>query len=172
MSDNYGTVGGYKAYWLARDPLGLGTELDDTDNDIMIGELLRASEWVDRKYRLSFPGLKVGLRSQVREWPRTGAWDCYGNTIAADVIPDEITKSVYEAAAREHAAVGSLLTDYRASEAIRSASVDGAVSVTFAGAFGAEDMQISIPAVDRIIAPILTGSGGDYSPLSGSISRV
>jgi hypothetical protein len=163
----YGTTGDADAYHLER----ANTDWAGADAATKTAALLIASEWIDTKYRQLFPGLKVGLRSQTREWPRTGAYDCEGNTITNSEIPIEVQNATYEVALRQVSAPGSLNTDYVAGENVKSVSVSGAVAISYgAGAMSALDVQLDIPQVDRILAPILTGS--PTSNLSGSSTRV
>jgi len=164
MTDYYGTAALYTAYWLAR-----GVVVSDDQSEIEAA-LLVASEYIDNKYRLQFPGEKTGLRAQVREWPRTGAYDWWRYSIATDEIPLEVKNATYEAASRQLASPGSLLVDVTMAEGLKSASVDGAVSVSFFGAVSPADMQVSIPVIDRILAPLLVVRGG--SALSGDVLRV
>jgi len=169
MADYYGTAQGFKAYHIARGR----PEVDDFDDaEEITPSLLRCSEFLDGKYALSFPGIKIGGRAQVREWPRSGGVDRNGYPIPMTGIPTEVEYATYELMYRDIKAPGSLLTDYTPN-AYESASVDGAVSVTFAKFGSAHDVQVQLPIVDRILAPILTGSGsGNLSSLSGGNSRV
>jgi hypothetical protein len=165
MADFYGTANGYTAYLTAR---GLTVDGDLTDADIET-LLLVASEWLDGKYLTAFPGLKTGLRAQVREWPRNGVVDIYGYILASDVPPREIENATYEAAYREQQSFGSLTVDYTPGK-YKAVSIDGALSVQYAER-SAYDVQLQIPAVDGILAPILNGYGNSSS-LSGCINRV
>jgi hypothetical protein len=172
MADYYSDAVTARAYYTARNYTTPATALDD---DAMNAALLVASDFIDSTYRDMFPGLKVGLRAQLREWPRTSAFDTLGYVILPDVIPVELLNAVYEAALREVATPGSLTTDVKLSEVIHSVSVDGAVSVDFASSretFDADDLQLVMPIIDRIIAPILTGDNGNVSRLSGASIRV
>lgn len=162
----YGTAAGYEAYHLERD----NDIPADSAEDEINAALLVASEWIDAIYGLQFPGLKVGMRSQVREWPRTGAYDRYGYVVASDAVPREIEQATYEAAWRQLVSPGSLTLDYTPGK-YKRASVDGAVSVEFANFSSAADFQKQFPIIDRIISPLLVGAGG-YSPLTGDAVRV
>lgn len=166
MVDFYGTAAGFRSYHIAR---GNDVPAEAADDDEAILEwLLVASEWVDARFASSFGGLKVGLREQVREWPRTGAWDIYGYSIASDTIPNEVVRATYEAALRQGVS-SSLTIDYTPGK-YKRVSVDGAVSVDFASFNSAFDMQLQIPIVGQILAPILTGRG-NVSSLSGDAVR-
>lgn len=152
MADYYGTVSGYKDYCFARNNLH-SNEADDK----ILAALLVASEWIDAVYRNSFPGLKVGMRDQLREWPRTGAQDIYGYAISNTTIPIEIVNATYEATHREIDNSGSLSTDYTPSK-YKSASVNGAVSVEYMQFDSPMDAQMRITIVDQILRPVLTGN--------------
>ena len=152
MVDIYGTRAEADTYHTARG--NTAWELASTgDRDIA---LILASEWIDGKYRASFPGWTTGLRAQEREWPRTGAYDYERHDIATDEIPIEAKNATYEAALRHISTPGSLLIDYTLGKRISEVSVSGAVSVKYEGLSSALDLQLSIPAVDRILTPILT----------------
>lgn len=160
MTTNYGTAAGLIAYHAAR---GHVVAVNDPVNT---AALLVASEWLDARYRSQFPGFKTGRRTQDREWPRSSAYDIEWQPIATDEIPTEVINATYEAAQRELDAPGSLTVDFVAGETLRSLSVSGAVSLTFAGANSAFDTQLTIPVVDMILAPILTGGGEGGSALT------
>lgn len=157
MVDCYGTVEGADAYHLARGNI-VWAGLDDGEK---LAALLRTSEWLDGSYMLMFPGWKTGARAQVREWPRTAAYDMYGYEIPAGTIPREVENATYEAALREGVQPGALSVDFTASGGIKKASVDGAVSVEFHGSGSVADAQLIMPAVNAILAPILVGAGGN-----------
>jgi hypothetical protein len=166
MVDIYGTVAGYKAYVLARTGVVVAT-----DDALISPALLVASEYIDANYRAMFPGWKVLYRAQVREWPRQGAYDDKYQAIGIAEIPVEVEYATYEAALREIASPGSLRTDVTMGTAISSVSIEGALSVTYAGVSGVDDLQVTIPAIDAVIAPVLTGDAASYSKLSGKSVR-
>lgn len=169
MTDIYGTVPGADAYHEARgNVLWLSYNEDDK-----AAALLRASEYIDNTYGLMFAGRKVGGRAQDRQWPRVGAFDTDGNTIAVNEVPTEAQNATYEAALREAAAPGSLAPDFVAADGIKQAAVDGAVSVTFHGSGTLEDAQPVVQIIDSIIAPLLAGDGAGFATgLAGSRVRV
>lgn len=169
MSDIYGTIAGADTYHEARgNVVWAGYDEDDK-----AAALLRGSEYIDATYGRMFAGLKVNGRAQVRQWPRSGAFDIDGNTIPVDEIPLEAQNASYEAALREAATPGSLSPDFVAADGIKQASVDGAVSVTFHGSGTIEDAQPVIQIIDAIIAPLLAGDGAGFATgLAGSRVRV
>lgn len=166
MEEFYGTAAGFRAYHVAR---GNDVPAEAVDDDTVNEWLLVGSEWLDGRYQSSFPGLKVGMREQLREWPRYDAQDVYGYYIPSDAVPREMINATYEAALREGVSTGSLSVDYTPNK-YKRAAVDGAVSVEFAGFNSAWDTQKQIPIIDQILYPILTGSG-NVSALSGSVVR-
>lgn len=164
MADFYGTNAGADAYFIARGNTTWGALTEPAK----ASRLLIASEYVDARYRGSFPGIKTGDRTQIRDWPRTGAFDRDYFTIGPTEIPREVENATYEVASRDPA---SLRTDATIGKSILQASVDGAVSVTYAGAASVMDLQLSMPSVDATIAPVLTGAG-NVSGLVGRFERV
>lgn len=137
--------------------------------------LLVASEWIDRIYGPSFIGQKTAGFLQVREWPRIGAAIVdpkYGYAFPNDVIPDQVTNAVYEAAFREATTPGSLQVDYTPGK-YKSVSVDGAVSVEYASFNFASDVQTTYPIIDQLLYWLIdTDSGAAMSSFSGAVVRV
>ena len=166
MPTNYGTVEGYKAYCVERN----NPHATDADAEILAA-LIIASEWLDGRYRTSFPGLKVGGREQEREWPRTGATDIYGYAISAGSVPSEVVNATYEATHRELDSAGSLSVDYTPNK-YKSATVQGAVGVVYNTFDNALEAQTKIMIVDTILGPLLTGKNfTEASPYAGSSVR-
>lgn len=160
----YGTASGFTTYFTAR-----GVDVSAfTDSAVINAKLLVASEWLDARYRVLFSGWKVGLRNQVREFPRIGGMDIYGYTIASDSNPTEIENATYEATLRELNSPGSLSLDFSKPKYLEAA-VDGAIRVKFNNFDQVTDIQIQIQKINEILAPILTG--GLNSPLSGASVR-
>lgn len=165
MVDYYGTAAGFRLYHAAR-----GNVIDvDTDDAEILADLLVASEWLDGKYRSLFDGLKVGQRAQVREFPRSGGTDINGYPIAYDSIPTEIENATYEGAYLQQTTPGALSINWTPNK-YKSVSIDGAVSATYSTFNSASEVQPQFIAIDRILAPILTGCG-DTSMLSGASVR-
>lgn len=129
------------------------------------GALVRGSDYVDQRYRQKlasgrwasgFAGSKSGGRSQLREWPRTGAQDYDGNSILPDEVPVEVLHATYEAALREGEAPGSLSPDFVPAEQVTQETV-GPITVKYADTSkvdGAPNRPV-VPAIDEIIAPVL-----------------
>lgn len=126
--------------------------------DITAAALLVASEWLDGRYESRFPGTRTGGRSQPRAFPRDDAYDIDDNPIIG--IPDEVKHAVIQAAVREMATPGSLTPDYTPGKQIASATVVGAVAVTYAQAEDADAMLPILSIVEGILYPILMPSGG------------
>lgn len=164
---SYGTLADSKTYHAARGNTAWAAA-DDADLTIA---LLRGSEYVDFMFRSQFPGYKTELRDQVREWPRLDAYDIEDNSISSTTVPVEVEYAAYEAALRELDSPGSLLPDVTLGKQIKTASVDGAVSVEYVGAIGSHGMRPTLSVVHSIIAPVLTGSGSGSS-LAGRSFRI
>lgn len=163
----YGTAAGFTSYHTAR-----GTDVSAyTDDAVIEAALLVATEWIDAKYRSSFPGLKTYDRSQVREWPRYDAVDIYDQIITAGTIPIEVEQATYQAALKQLLTPGSLSIDW-VPQKYKSASVDGAVSVTYMQYDTADDIQTRFKLIDEILAPLFSGYQSTGSRLSGFSSRV
>ena len=160
MSTPYGSVANAVIYLTAR---GMTLTGDSTSQ---AADLLIASEWIDGNYRSQFPGYQTGFRAQEREWPRTNAFDYEDQVIATTDIPTEVISATYEAMYRQNITPGCLNVDATLGKNIVEAAVSGAVSVKYAGATSIGDLQLMIPVIDKILAPILTGGAGEYSSLS------
>lgn len=169
--DFYGTVEGFLEY--CRDN---GYDVDDlppSPPEAVEVLLRRGSAYIDGSYRSRYPGRKTGGRAQVRDWPRTGARDASGESIAPDEIPIEVEQATYEAAIREHNAPGSLTPDYVATERVRSESV-GPLSVTYADSSSSMSAQDALPVIsqiDMILEPLLGPSSSGRASLFGEVTR-
>lgn len=161
----YGTVLGADQYHQSRGSLDWSGEVTPNKE----AALLRASEYVDAKYRTAFMGYRTDGRSQAREWPRKEAyvfesWDW--TLIPSDEIPDEIIRATYEAALREVTAPGSLTPDIVPGKTVKSASVDGAASVTY----WSDELRPIIEKIGMILAPLIASDGTRDNPLSGKVA--
>lgn len=163
--DFYGTTGGLQAYCDARG-LVLPGSIDPAD---IPKALLVASEWIDVSFISQFAGFKVGGRDQLREWPRIGVQDIYGYAVPSNAIPREVENATYEAAVRQLITPGVFFKDYTPGK-YKSATVFGAVAVEYAVG-DAYSFQTQMPQIAAILYPLLGGSGGNYSGLSGDVRR-
>lgn len=170
MADFYGTVDGYKEYHNAR---GRGTIIADQDDDEIAAGLLIGSEYIDGRYGPIWLNshFRTGGRNQERVWPLLAFVDASGYALPSDIVPVEVEKATYEAAFRQVENPGSLMVDYTPNK-YKSASVDGAVSVTFAEFYSSADVQLTIPDIDRILQQLISGNNGFSSSLSGDVNRV
>jgi hypothetical protein len=169
---NYGTVAGADSYFTARDnPHWNGS------NAHKLAALVRASAYIDGHYRTRpkcgpslsrFSGVKTGGRAQALEWPRSGAVDTDGNDIATNEIPREVEEATYEAALRELTTPGSLTPDYVASSLAKREKVD-VIEVEYAVEDRAPGQlpptSPTLPVVDGLLAPLLTGACNGPWPL-------
>lgn len=165
--EHYGTIAEADVYLAARGFIDW-VALDDTDKT---SALIVASEYIDATYGSQFGGQKIGLRAQVRLWPRHNAYDTFGDWLG-DTVPREVEWATYHLAMREALTPGSLSPDFSASAVIKRARVEGAVEVEYASSGSFSDSQTVFTVVDGIIAPVLTAMGGLFSSLSGSRVRV
>lgn len=92
--------------------------------------IIRATAYIDGKYRAKFPGYRTSGRTQSLEWPRTAAYDYEGIVIATTDIPIELKNAVCEAAVRELATPGTMAPDLDRGGDIRSVRA-GSVSIDF-----------------------------------------
>ncbi len=128
MAEIYGSLAEANTYMTDR---GYAWTGDDAAKN---AALLRAAEYIDSLGTVRpclWVGVKSGGRSQVRQWPRIGATDEFGDPLDSTEVPQEIINAAYEAAWRELASPGSLNPDYVASDTFKSAKV-GPLEVTYA----------------------------------------
>jgi hypothetical protein len=162
---NYGTVLGYRAYHLER-----GASVGSVTDSQILEALLVASEWIDSKYRSLFEGTKVGMRSQVREWPRVSAFDYYGYTIESATVPIEIENATYEVALIHLTGTFSLSVNWTPAQ-YRSVSIDGAISLEYADFSSSSEIQTQFKKVDEILSLLICKQNGISSGLSGAAIR-
>ena len=132
-ADSYASLAQALAYHAA---IGNATWAASTDA-LREPALRRATIWVDNSYRARWKGQRgVNGRSQALDWPRYGVLDSDGWYVDSATIPLEVTNATNEAALRELVAPGSLMPDYVAATAVKTASA-GPVSVTYMDTSGA-----------------------------------
>lgn len=154
MADYYGNLTDASAYMAARGYAWTG------DDEAKEAALLLGSEYVDSLGLVKpcfWVGTKTGGRSQVRQWPRTGAVDGFGEAIANDEIPQEVIEASYQAAWRELANPGALNPDYVASDTFKSAKV-GPLEVTYATSSAPDAIPTKpvVSVINDLIGPLLT----------------
>lgn len=114
----YGTDGGFTD-WLAANgyELSVGAPTPEVLRQ-------RGSAYIDGRYGYRFSGSPTGGLSQERAWPRTGATDIYGNSIASDLIPNQVVEASYYAAWYESNSPGSLAMITNPSAMVKRQKVD------------------------------------------------
>lgn len=142
---------------------------DHSDTDEAEGAIRRGTVWLDARYRKRFTGIKVERRSQLLEWPRSGAYDRNGDYVDYLSIPREVQQATAEAAIRELADPGVLSPDITAGSIPKRVKVD-VIEVEFANVEGtvAEQEPIST-TIDDIMGNLLYGVG--ISRLAGKSLR-
>ena len=156
-SNSYVTESEYETYL---DNHGLTDPTGDTE-----AALVRATSYIDAKYRGQFQGWKVFGRLQALEWPRHNAYDASGEYISYLTIPIELKYAVIEAAIREKTSPGSLMPDQkRAIESIKA----GSVSISWPESAA---NTTTFSKIDGIIAPLISGGSGSDVPITGRLVR-
>lgn len=163
MADFYGTAAGYKEYWAAR-----GNDQSAVLNADVDVALLIASEFLDGAFAGYWPGLKVGGREQVRDWPRSSVQDRNGNAVPSDSVPREVENAAYEAALRQLTTPGIFFKDYTPGKYTR-VSISGALAVDYAVG-DAWSFQTQLPVLAAVLGPLIAARGA-VSGLSGAIGR-
>lgn len=161
----YGDLTGLKAHWAA-----LGYDIGSL-SDTELDELrMAASEFVDgfgfRKTPsgatiILFSGKPTGGRDQVRQWPRTGASDTFGDAYETDETPPAIIRATYEAAYFAAQNANGLNKAFKADQIVQSRKV-GPLARSFfepKSENGMPPTRPKIPAVEAQMA--LVTSGGD-----------
>lgn len=183
-SESYMTVDEATTYHAAR---GNGAWTDG-GLDEQEAALRRATTWIDITHTLLFIGYRTKGRDQALEWPRTSAyvtWPANGpapiagsipygyyagqwNSIPTNEIPYELKKATAEAALREIVTPGVLFPDIQPNQIIKSVSVAGAVSVTYASS-SVDQQRTLITIVGALLRPLLdlSAEGGSNFGVGG-----
>lgn len=151
-ADSYASVVDAKAHW---DKTGFAYD-DYTDAQIEQA-LVRATAWIDGRYRRRFAGERTNGRAQALEWPRKNVKDTDGNEVADDAIPREVVQATAEAARREVSGV-TLSPDVTAAETVQSERV-GPLEVEYAGIPTADAQRPTILAVEEILSALFPAGG-------------
>lgn len=159
----YGSAAAFVTYASER-----GYDISSLSDDTAREQVLRrATSYIDG---LGFEYLNSGRRvvrwpgaptsaSQTNEWPRTGATDAYGNTLASDSVPTRVEHATYEAAFAIHSGV-NVNRSVAADQVVKRRKVD-VIEREFA--VGDSDMKVTdtrpvIPAVADLLAPLLNNA--------------
>ena len=123
------------------------SDLSDDDKDTAIR---RATDYLGETYRMRLAGYRFS-DDQTLDWPRAGVpRQDIGGSYPADAVPAEVVRACAELALR--AASGPLTPDQ--AQAIKSVAA-GSVKIDYADY---SKTTKSYPAIDRLMAPFLTGS--------------
>lgn len=168
MASFYGTAAAFKTYNTGR---GRTVPVSWSDASIEVA-LLVASEWLDSAYDQLWFGYAKDGYTQERKWPRTGAQT---NTdpiyVFADTdTPTAVIYATYEAAFRELTTQGSLTLDYEPLK-YKSARVEGAIDVEYIVPNDASETQLQMPAIGKLMAPLIDPSRSYSMGYSGSLVR-
>lgn len=167
MTETYGTVVDFKTYHNSR---GNATTIVDLTDVEIESALLVASEWLDNTYRNLWDGEKFGQREQIRDWPRSSAFDANKDPIDYKTVPVEVERATYEAALRQATSPNSLSVDWTPNK-YDKVSVDGAIFVEYRTFTEASDTQTRFAIIDNILSVLISG-GNSVSSLSGTVVRV
>lgn len=127
--------------------------------------LIRATQWLDGRYRSSFPGTRTNGREQALAWPRSGVVDEFGASIDSAAIPAEIMLATCEAAIHELVSPGILSPVVTPSQ---QKVLIGVGSLTWKP-LGSSGVQSSLPvitAVDGILSGLFSVNHGSSSFLA------
>jgi len=166
----YGSAAAFTTYSEARSR----TILAAWTTAVIEAALLISSEWLDDRYDSVWTGYATDGFTQTRRWPRASAsTNTYPQYIFADTeTPDNVDSAVYEAAFRELTTPGALRADFTSSKYMKVA-ISGALAVEYDNSNNSADVQLQIPIIDSLMAPLLDeNSQGSFSSLSGKVSRI
>jgi hypothetical protein len=153
-ADSYATLAEADAYHTAR---GNGTWTGP--NAAKEAALIRATQWLDGRYNVRWPGTRWKLREQALDWPRYDAVDRDGTLIDGDTVPPEVIKATCEAALRELITPNALSPDVTPANAKVLVEVKGIRWQNLRASAGVSDLTLTITAVDRLLAPLIGGAG-------------
>lgn len=114
--------------------------------------IVRATQWIDARYRGRWQGYRRHGRDQALDWPRLEVIDDNAReAIDGDELPVEIVDATCEAAARELAVPNSLSPDLRRGGAVKRYKA-GSVEVEYSASASPETVYRKI---DDILAPLM-----------------
>lgn len=134
--------------------VGHSAWIDDSQSDLSVQAKIRGAAYIDRKYSTQWPGTKVNGRSQSMAWPRTNAYDYYGEEIDSESVPREIITAAYEAEWREFQDPGSLSPDVIAAQQVIEERV-GSIAVRYSDTSSTSATIPTVTEIDEILASII-----------------
>lgn len=159
----YGNTTDAQTHWTAKGYAGTPT----------IAALSIASTFIDGLgWRMSgmvaisrFPGIPTDP-DQEDQWPRTGATDIYGRTLASGAVPGAVIRATYEAAFYEVSNPGALNEAIRSDERVIREKF-GSVEFQYAEPDKGQSVGLApatplIPAIMTILAPVMAGGSNPY----------
>lgn len=169
-ANSYESENTFLAYW---DLVNPDWDYSGFSDDEILGALIRATTYIDNRYRGRWPGVTLKGRLQALAWPRMGspqsfidqwgvqqflitatfATDADGNDIDSASVPREVVAACAECAMREVVAP-YVLTPDKVSQRTLSESISGAVSVTYERM---GDQRPVVVIVDEILAALISG---------------
>lgn len=165
-ADSYVSVSDCAAYADAR-----GLSFAESPAADAEAALRRATAWIDGAYMGRWPGERVNGRDQALQWPRQYAYDQSDALIDSDSVPVEVVNATCEAAIRELATPNTLTPDVTPNDLIRSASVTGAVSVTYAGNVSVDGAIPALTSIDNLLSNIVGQRRKSGQAVSAKVAR-
>jgi hypothetical protein len=153
-ADAYVSLAGCAAYATAR---GLAFTSSDALKEQAI---VRATAWLDGRYRQRWQGYRRYGRNQALDWPRLEVVDeTAREAIEGNELPAEVVRATCEAAIRELAVPNSLNPDLERGGAVQRLKA-GSVEIEYsAGAPAITTYRI----IDELLAPLLSATAGGFT---------
>lgn len=161
-AESYATVAFIDAYWAGRTHAALYTTWTavTTTTAKKEGAAREATAYIDATWGLRYRGVRRGY-VQGLLFPRTDAFDDAGYPLPD--LPAELKRAVAELAPK--AIAGSLTPDIKAGGGIINRVKAGSVEVEYAVN---QQVEKSYPALERMLAPILTSASGWRFGIAGA----
>jgi len=144
-ANSYVSIAEADAYFVDTDPTwGLLTDPSKTTH------LIKATRFIDGRYRTRFAGVRLRGRTQVLEWPRSGVQDIQGYPLQG--VPIEIKNATCESALRD--IIGDLIPDVDRGGMERAVTV-GPIKIEYEpGAPGSKTYEV----IDNMLSGIMNVS--------------
>lgn len=131
----------------------------DSPDTLRIQAKIRGAAYIDRKYASQWPGVRLNGREQSMAWPRSNAYDVYGEEIDDASVPREVITAAHEAEWREFLDPGSLSPDVIAAQQVIEERV-GSIAVRYSDTTALSASIPSITAIDEILSGIIGSNRG------------